>query len=288
MTKAAAKTGVGPTTLVAIEQNFPENERIITDNLAYQILPWSVKVFVWLTRVPLVRNVMVQLIEKDAPGIWGGILCRKRYIDEKLADSVSYIDEIVNMGAGFDTRIYRLSDLSKICIWELDQPENIKLKRNRLIDVLGIIPAHIKLVPIDFDREDLSNVLKSQGYSTKTRTFFILEAVTQYLTEEGIRTIFDFLEGVAPGSRLAFTYVLKDFIDGRNMYGWKKGYKRYVTNKIWIFGMEPESWPKFLSEQGWQIIEDIGHDELAEKYVKSTGRILKLTQIERMVFAEKL
>lgn len=30
MNQAAAKTGLGPTVLVAIEQNFPENERIVS------------------------------------------------------------------------------------------------------------------------------------------------------------------------------------------------------------------------------------------------------------------
>ncbi|MDR3583737.1 MAG: hypothetical protein P4L59_00220 [Desulfosporosinus sp.] len=92
----------------------------------------------------------------------------------------------------------------------------------------------------------------------------------------------------ASGSRIAFTYVHKDFLDGRAMNGWGKGYKDFVTNKIWIFGMEPEAWPNFLKEYGWKVIEDLGYDELAEKYVKPTGRILASTPIERMIYAEKL
>ena len=98
MTKAAAKTGIGPITLVAIEQNFPKNERIIEDNLAYQMLPFSVKAFVWLTQISMIRNVVIRITEKGAPGIWSGMLCRKRYIDEKLIDSANHIDEVVNMG----------------------------------------------------------------------------------------------------------------------------------------------------------------------------------------------
>ncbi|ATW24758.1 SAM-dependent methyltransferase [Candidatus Formimonas warabiya] len=287
MAKEAAKTGAGPTALIAIEQYFPKKERIVEDDLAYQILP-SGRAFVRLMQPNLLRSWMVRATEKDLPGIWGGMMCRKRYIDEKLIESLDQMDAVVNLGAGFDTRAYRFPALSNIPVWELDQPENIKPKQARILKMFGTIPSHVRLVAIDFDREDLGAVLKSHGYSTDKRTFFIWEAVTQYLTEKGIRTTFDFLAKAAPGSRLAFTYVLKDFLDGRAMYGWEKGYKRWVANKIWIFGMEPEAWPDFLKEYGWQVIEDVGYAEMAEKYVKPTGRVLASTPIERMVFAEKV
>lgn len=39
MARAAAKTGGEPTALVAVEQCFPKNERIIVDDLAYRIMP---------------------------------------------------------------------------------------------------------------------------------------------------------------------------------------------------------------------------------------------------------
>ena len=39
MTRKAAKTGPGAMVLVAIEQYFSESRRIITDDLAYGILP---------------------------------------------------------------------------------------------------------------------------------------------------------------------------------------------------------------------------------------------------------
>lgn len=287
MSKAAAKTGVGPTALVAIEQYFPRRERIIEDDLACRILPAG-RAFVWLMRPGPARDWMVRATEKNFPGLWGGIMCRKRYIDEKLIDSVKHIDAVVNLGAGFDTRAYRLPALSGIPVWEVDQPVNIESKRARLIKVFGSIPAHIKLVAIDFDREDLGTVLESHGYSTDKRTFFIWEAVTQYLTEKGVRTAFAFLARAARGSRIAFTYVRRDFLDGRAMYDWEKVYKKYVANNIWIFGMVPEEWPDFLKEYGWQLVEDIGYDAMADKYVKPTGRILASTLVERMVYAEKL
>jgi methyltransferase (TIGR00027 family) len=289
MAKAAAKTGVGPTTLVAIEQHFPEKQRIIEDDLAYRILPFGMKAFVWLVKPDPVRAWMVRATEKDAPGLWGGMMCRKRYIDEKLIDSVNQINAVVNLGAGFDTRAYRLPAPSDMPVWEVDQPENIQSKQTRLCKLFGAIPAHVRLVPIDFDREELGTVLASYGYSTDRRTFFIWEAVTQYLTETGIRATFDFLAKAERGSRLAFTYIRRDFLDGRIMYGWEKGYKKYVVkDKLWLFGMDPEAWPDFLRRYGWQVIEHIGYDELAERYVRPTGRELASTPIERIVYAEKV
>jgi methyltransferase (TIGR00027 family) len=289
VTKAAAKTGVSPTALIAIEQYFPKKQRIIEDDLAYRILPFGARALVRLVRPNWVRSWLVLRTEKNYPGIWGGMMCRKRYIDEKLIDSSNQIEAVVNLGAGFDTRAYRLPPLSDISVWEVDQLENIKAKQTRLRKVFGTIPSHVKLVAIDLDRDDPGTILESHAYSTDKRTFFILEALTQYLTEKGIRTTFDFLAKAARGSLLVFTYLRKDFLDGRVMYGGEKFYKKYVVkDKIWLFGMDPDALPNFLKEYGWQKIEDVGYDEMAEKYIKPTGRILASTPIERMVYAEKL
>ncbi len=287
MAKAAGKTGSGPTSLVAIEQYFPEGERIIVDNLAHRLIP-SGGVFLKMMRFNLVRDWMVKVTEKTFPGLWSCMMCRKKYIDEKLINSVNDMEAVVNLGAGFDTRSFRLPELSHIPVWEIDQPKNIETKKKQLDKIFESIPSNVKLVSIDFDHEDISIILKSHGYSINKRTFFIWEGVTQYLTEDGIRATFDFLTKAAPGSLLAFTYVLKDFIEGHNMYGWDKMYKEYVTNNIWIFGMEPETWPSFLKEYGWQVIEDISYEEIADKYVKPTGRKLASTQVERMIYVKKL
>jgi len=229
----------------------------------------------------------VRLIDKTFPGLWGGMMCRKRYIDEALIASAGSIEAVVNLGAGFDTRVYRLPALADLPVWELDQPENIEPKRLR--KRLGAIPAHITLAPIDFDREDIGTVLASHGYAPQKRTFFIWEAVTQYLTESGIRATFDFLARAATGSRLAFTYVRKDFVEGRNLYGQDRLYRRYVVqDNIWLFGIDPENVSSFLGSFGWRVVEHLGYEALAGRHVKPTGRELASTPIERMVYAEKL
>jgi len=287
--QAAAKTGVGPTTTVAVEQYFPEDQRIIDDDLAYRILPFGMRAIVWLMRPDSARDWIVRISEKSAPGIWGGVLCRKRYIDEKLIESAGQVDAVVNLGTGFDTRAYRLPSLADVPVWEVDQPENIEPKRVRLRKLFGEVPPHVALVPIDFDSQKLGGVLAAHGYSADTRTFFIWEAVTQYLTENGIRATFDFLSRAARGSRLAFTYIRKDFIDGQAMYGQGRLYRKYVVrDKTWLFGMDPEGVPELLGAYGWRVVEHLGYEELAERYMPPTGRELATTPIERMVYAEKL
>ena len=289
MAQAAAKTGVGPTTTVAVEQYFPEDQRIIDDDLAYRILPFGMRAIVWLMRPDSARDWIVRISEKSAPGIWGGVLCRKRYIDEKLIESAGQVDAVVNLGTGFDTRAYRLPSLADVPVWEVDQPENIEPKRVRLRKLFGEVPPHVALVPIDFDSQELGGRLAAHGYSADTRTFFIWEAVTQYLTENGIRATFDFLSRAARGSRLAFTYIRKDFIDGQVMYGQERLYRNYVVReKIWLFGMDPEGVPELLGAYGWRVVEHLGYEELAERYMPPTGRELATTPIERMVYAEKL
>lgn len=288
MTKAAAKTGVSPTALVAIEQYFPAKQRIIEDDLASRILPLGMRSLVWLMRFNSFRAWIIRVTRNDTPGLWGGMLCRKRYIDEKLIDSVNRIKAVVNLGAGFDTRAYRLPVLSDMPVWEVDQPENIQAKQARLCKLFGAVPSHVRLVPIDFDREELGSVLASHGYSADRRTFFIWEAVTQYLTETGIRATFDFLAKAESGSLMVFTYVRRNFLDGRVMYDWENIYRKYVKNKIWLFGMDPEEWPVFLEGYGWKIVEHIGYEELAERYVKPTGRELASTPVERIIYAEKV
>ena len=101
MSRAAAKTGAEPAALVAIEQFYPENMRILSDPLEYRFLPRGKRFLVSMLRSDLLRKWMVSAADKYAPGLWGGMLCRKRYIDEKLTDTVGEFKQIVNWARGW-------------------------------------------------------------------------------------------------------------------------------------------------------------------------------------------
>jgi methyltransferase (TIGR00027 family) len=287
MTRKAAQTGPGAMVPVAIEQSFPESERILTDDLAFPILPFGYRAEVRL--IGRFKDWIIRKSEQKVPGLWGGIMARKRYIDEivtKAADG--RIEAVVNLGAGFDTRAFRLPALAEVPVWEVDQPQNIIAKRSRLEKLFRKAPTHVNLVPIDFDHDDLATVLSLHGYTSDKKTFFIWEGVTQYITESGIRATFEFMARAPAGSRLVFTFIPKDFIDGEVFYGQEYLYRQMlVKDKIWVFGMDPEHVDGFLDEYGWRVLEHLGYEELGERYVKPTGRELESLAIERIVAAEK-
>jgi methyltransferase (TIGR00027 family) len=236
-----------------------------------------------------IRDWFVKSSEKKVSGLWGAMVCRKCYIDEKVTEAMdSQTEMMVNLGTGFDTRAYYLSSLSEIPVWEVDQEVNINTKRKRLVKILGEIPKNVTLVSIDFDHENLNDVLRSKGYMADKKTFFILEGVTQYLTDDGIHSTFNFLSKAPSGSYLVFTYVTKDFIEGEVLYNQEKLYKTMVMKNVWTFGFKPENLSEFLNDYGWRLVEDLSYEQLAERYVKPTGRNLETIAIERVVYAEKL
>ena len=71
-------------------------------------------------------------------------------------------------------------------------------------------------------------------------------------------------------------------------YGQEYLYKQMlIKDKIWLFGLDPEKIDDFIGEYGWRVSDHLGYEELAERYVKPTGRKLLSMAIERMVPAEK-
>lgn len=274
--------------IVALEQRYAPRERIVTDDLAASLLPSAARAV--LARMgPRAATIMAALAERRYPGLWGGILCRKRFIDEKLREALGGIDTLVNLGAGFDTRVYRMLPGTGVRAWEVDQPANIDAKWRRLSMRLGSLPTQIRLVATDFEQAPLDATLAAHGYTPNQRTFFIWEGVTQYLDEASVRKTFDFLASAAQDSRLAFTYVRRDFLEGVPLEGQDVFYRRFVAkHRIWRFGLDPAELSAFLASYGWRVIEAPEPEALARRYIAPTGRALSAMPIERSVYAGRI
>jgi methyltransferase (TIGR00027 family) len=201
----AAQTAFGPMVQVAIEQYEPPERRLVFDDLASSILPAGQRALVRAMRWPLLRRLTISAGERAVPGSWSLITGRKRYIDDKLDEALGNIDSVVVLGAGMDTRAYRLARRSDIPVFEVDLPVNIERKKAAVQRTLGGVPASVHLVPLDFERDDLIGALTGCGYRPEARTFFIWEGVTQYLTEDAVRATLGALRATPAGSRLVFT-----------------------------------------------------------------------------------
>jgi methyltransferase (TIGR00027 family) len=275
--------------LSAVEQQELPDHRLVDDDLAASFLPKPLRALVCATKFRLVRRAVIAASERSGPGLWANLACRKSYIDDNLAESLPSVEAVVILGAGLDTRPYRLARDGDVPVFEVDLPVNIARKRAVVSRVIGKVPPSVRLVSVDFERDDLMATLASYGYRVDARTFFVWEGVTQYLTEDAVRATFDQLAHVASGSKLDFTYVRRDFIDGVNLYGAPVLYDKFLRrSQVWKFGMLPEDVEGFLAGYGWRLIEQAGPDELMDRYVLPAGRNLTASQIEWSVYAEKI
>ncbi|OYV24309.1 MAG: SAM-dependent methyltransferase [Mycobacterium sp. 20-66-4] len=285
----AAQTAFGPMVLAAVEQNEPAGRRLVDDDLAELFLPAPLRWLAAATRLTPVRRLMVRASEWTGPGLWANLACRKRFIADKLAESLADINAVVILGAGLDTRGYLLTRQVRIPVFEVDLPVNIARKAKTVRRVMGQPPLSVRLVALDFERDDLLTALAEHGYHTDYRAFFICEGVTQYLSEAGVRRTLEGLRAAAPGSRLVFTYVKRDFIDGTNRYGTRTLYRSVrERNQLWQFGLQPDEVAGFIADYGWRLVEQAGPDELIQRYVEPTGRKLRASELEWSAYAEKV
>jgi methyltransferase (TIGR00027 family) len=286
----AAQTAFGPMVIVAVEQYFPPSQRLVQDDLAARFLPPAWKLMAPVSHWGSLRNLFVKASEKRAPGVWGGVLCRKRYADDRVTDAVKQgIGQVVMLGAGLDTRAYRLVVPAGVPAFEIDLPANIEYKQARLLAIYGQVPERVALIPLDFQTDDLAAALSARGFEIHKPAMFVWEAVTQYLTEDSVRKTLLYLSNAATGSRLIFTYVRQDFLDGTNLYGTEGLYRDFVvTDRVWRFGIDPLKVDDLLRQYGWVEREQVGRAEYCSRYIAPRGRELSVTDIERFVYAEKL
>jgi O-methyltransferase involved in polyketide biosynthesis len=92
----------------------------------------------------------------------------------------------------------------------------------------------------------------------------------------------------APGSRLLFTYVRRDFLDGTDLHDAPRLHHRMVGRyQVWRFGVHPEQVAPLLSEHGWTEREQVGGPDYRARYLEPAGRALPVTDLERFVLAER-
>jgi methyltransferase (TIGR00027 family) len=224
------------------------------------------------------------------PGILGAILCRTRYIDDVLRRSLEKgIEQVVILGAGFDSRAYRIAGMDRVQVFEVDLPGSRVRKQRRLETVLGAVPENVVLVGIYFDRDDLGSVLNAAGFQAGRRTLFIWEGVTQYITAKAVHDTLAFVSRVSSsGSGIVFTYVRQGIIDGTDRPEWFGSLLSFArrVGSPFVFGLDPDGLAPYLAERGLTLVDDVGAAAYRKRYLEPLGRELRVFDGERVAFAE--
>jgi methyltransferase (TIGR00027 family) len=281
MTTSVTQTSLMPMVIAAVEHRRAAESRLLADELALQMLPAPMRP---LLRQRIVGRWLTTSMDRREPGVWNSLACRKRYLDDVVSASVrDGVQALVVLGAGLDTKAARLAAPAGIPSFEVDLPINIARKHRRMR-----LPDNVTQVPFDFEHHGLGAALAQHGYRADATTMFVWEGVTQYLTEPAVRAVLQVLADSPTGSRLAFSYICKDFLDGIDFHGAEQTYRRFVGDgRTWRFGLRPSSVPALLAEYGWREREQVGPKEYTVRYLDPAERATTITGLERCVSADK-
>jgi methyltransferase (TIGR00027 family) len=139
---------------------------------------------------------------------------RTRFLDDVLYQSLERIEQVVVLGAGWDTRAYNLVQEADVRVYELDTPQMQAVKREVLqrtqIDLSGVV-----FCTADFNKESWLDALKRAGFDPDVPTFVLWEGVSYYMTQASVEaTLQTVATQLAAGSAIAFDYFAKHYVEG--------------------------------------------------------------------------
>ena len=200
---------------------------------------------------------------------------RTKHIDAILKKAAADgIAQVVNLGAGYDSRAYRYHKaMPEVKFFEIELPAMIVEKKKRVKKVLGQIPAYVAYVPIDFNTQTIPGELQKAGYDANLKTLFIWEGVTYYISDEAVNGTLKFISSAAPGSSVVFDYMPLGVIKKNfNKYPDMRGLSFWVGYKgePFIFGIAEGESVSYFEQRGLKVLSDMGPKELETRYLTRT------------------
>ena len=232
------------------------------------------------------------LAEQFSPGLVAFVLCRHRYIDDRLIDALrGDVEQVVLLGAGYDTRGYRLAhDLKYRPVFEVDHPATSERKAKIVARHRKELPmSDVRTVEIDFQKDSLRERLQAAGFQRGVRTFFVWEGVAMYLTRPAVKaTLSELHELSAPGSEIAL-----DLWHPPEGFDFVSAAHRLSANALYLvgepvtFGIHPEDAGPFLRRLGYRVLEIAEADALARRYVRDGRRVAPASYLVHAAVARR-
>jgi methyltransferase (TIGR00027 family) len=247
----------------AAETARPPGVRLLNDPYAVRLLPTGLRILVWLSSKPVIGSGLNWFVDTRWPGARSSIIARTRLIDEWLCAAMpSGLKQVVLLGAGFDTRAWRLSALAHARVFEVDHPATSAEKQRRLA-ALGADSTHVRFVQVDFDRQMPADSLVQAGFEPSEPAIVIWDGVTNYLQPAAVDAITRWVGGLGEGGQFIFTYIHSGVLDGTMLFEGAAAILKAVrrSGEPWTFGMHPDWVARYLEQRGLRLLADFGADE---------------------------
>jgi methyltransferase (TIGR00027 family) len=131
-------------------------------------------------------------------------------VDRHLADMA----QLVILGAGYDTRAFRLPKDARVKSFEVDMPKTQAVKRE-MLHKAGIDPARVTFVAADFEKDDWLARLVDTGFNPNAPALYVWEGVIPYLDQEAVKATLCKIAGTAAGSVVAFDYFTTEVLESQ-------------------------------------------------------------------------
>jgi methyltransferase (TIGR00027 family) len=272
----ASQTAQYITLCRALETQEQPVRRFFDDPFAFALLSGSYRMFARLARLPVIGKLVYTILDLGWPYSRSSAVVRTRAIDDLVRDSIrNGARQLVLLGAGLDSRGCRLDEAGEVAVFEVDHPATQHMKKERLHACLGKLPANIRYVAMDFERDALEAKLIESGYHPEVQAVVVWEGVIDYLTESAVQSTLAVLARLlAPSSLLIFTYTDKGALDGSKAF---RGARRWRSlskagGEPFLFGFNPGTLAEVLKPYRLQLESDASTAEIARRYNSPLGR----------------
>ncbi|PKW12274.1 methyltransferase (TIGR00027 family) [Streptomyces sp. 5112.2] len=192
-------------------------------------------------------------------------------IDETLGARAT--GQLVILGAGLDSRAWRLAELARTDVWEVDHPASQQDKRVRLTEAAAVpresdegdrhgaeLPAlarSVRFTPVDFAIDDLGTALAAAGHDPSAPTTWLWEGVVPYLRRDEVRaTVAALAARTAPGSALVLNYQAPSAKAAVGRLLTRVLGSSITAGEPWRSLWRPQQMAALLAEYGLRVVAD--------------------------------
>lgn len=194
---------------------------------------------------------------------------RSRFAEDALAKAVARgVGQAVVLGAGLDTLALRNPHRAAgLRIFEVDHPATQAWKRERLAAAGLECPDLLTFVPVDFERQALSEGLAAAGFRQDLPAFFIWLGVVPYLARPAIERVLAFVASVAQGE-IVFDYSepLENYPSDRRAAVVALGTRAAAAGEPWLSHFDPADLHELARRLGLALVEDLGVGGVAVRF----------------------